>query len=385
MRWFYFLRSVPICLLVAVAACDCPISPSVRQQPEATAVSSLGTHNCALTPNGGVICWGTNFNGELGTGTMGDASNPNIVGGLPKISAVTTGDDHSCALDDTGQAWCWGSNHHGQLGLGYSDAPGGWAVAVPTRVTGDLHLVSLTAGAEHTCGLDPSGTAYCWGHNGYGQTGYPSPVVGGSPVVVPGNLQFTTITAASYYNCGLDTGGRVYCWGNYYGPAGFVGFHNTPTLVSDTTRFRSIDGGAYQACGVTYDNDAYCWGSDRWGSLGVSADTVQQSATPKRVMGGYKFSSVSAGDFFSCGIRLDGRAMCWGFGHSGELGNGTSFDAVSPVPVQVSGDLTFVSISAGGSHACAITTDGQVYCWGRLFSGAGDEEHPAPTRVRMQP
>jgi alpha-tubulin suppressor-like RCC1 family protein len=55
----------------------------------------------------------------------------------------------------------------------------------------------------------------------------------------------------------------------------------------------------------------------------------------------------------------------------------------------VSGGLTFISVSAGGGHSCAITPTGVVYCWGmngggQLGSGSTNESN-VPLRVAGQP
>lgn len=62
------------------------------------------------------------------------------------------------------------------------------------------------------------------------------------------------------------------------------------------------------------------------------------------------FWSVEAGGNLSCGITLDGVAMCWGDG--GEHG-------VDEPPTD-----TLTRISVGSDHACGIEPDGSVECWG---------------------
>ena len=40
--------------------------------------------------------------------------------GLRGITQVATGDTHTCALNSSGNAYCWGSGNSGQLGNGES-------------------------------------------------------------------------------------------------------------------------------------------------------------------------------------------------------------------------------------------------------------------------
>ena len=104
------------------------------------------------------------------------------------------------------------------------------------------------------------------------------------------------------------------------------------------------------------------------GQLGNSSTT--NSTIPVQIVGGLTFRSMSVGslEYFSCGLTTAGAAYCWGYNDYGQLGNATFTN--STVPVAVTGNLTFTSLSAGeGGHACALTSGGAAYCWG--YNGAG--------------
>jgi hypothetical protein len=88
------------------------------------------------------------------------------VAGGHAFAAVTAGLRHSCALDNTGTAWCWGDNTYGELGDG-TQTPS----ATPVAVGGGLLFSYIKAGELSTCGVTGAGVAYCWGDNEYGQLG----------------------------------------------------------------------------------------------------------------------------------------------------------------------------------------------------------------------
>lgn len=84
---------------------------------------SVGTyHTCAALKNETVVCWGTNFDGQLGNGTRDTPPIPVGVGGLDSVEEVVVGLNHSCALLQDGKIRCWGRNDMGQLGDGTTEA-----------------------------------------------------------------------------------------------------------------------------------------------------------------------------------------------------------------------------------------------------------------------
>ena len=75
-----------------------------------------------------------------------------------------------------------------------------------------------------------------------------------------------------------------------------------------------------------------------------------------------RFTTLTAGLRFSCGLDGDGRAWCWGANRQGQLGVGDSLDRFLPTPVATT--TRFVQIVAGETHACGVDASGQLHCWG---------------------
>ncbi len=154
----------------------------------------------------------------------------------------------------------------------------------------------------------------------------------------------------------------------------------------------SISLGRDHACGITPQHVAYCWGNNADGELGNPSVTTPClgssdacSATPVRVAATVPFASISAGNAFTCALTTSGEAYCWGRNASGQLGIGSQASRNRPVKVAIEG-VTFLSISAGDTHACAVTRAGAAYCWGsntggKLGTGRTGGGHTAPVAV----
>ena len=149
--------------------------------------------------------------------------------------------------------------------------------------------------------------------------------------------------------------------------------------------FRNVSAAEDHTCGVTTDFLAYCWGEPMSGQLGIGSPVRQLVTTPTRVAGGLKFRVVAAGFVHSCGLTVpDERAYCWGNNSLGQLGDGTTTDRDTPVPV--AGGRRFRQVTTGGLHTCAVTPSYQGYCWGRddegeLGDGATRQNRSRPSLV----
>ena len=104
------------------------------------------------------------------------------------------------------------------------------------------------------------------------------------------------------------------------------------------------------------------------------------------------FQSVDSGHQHTCALTTDGNVKCWGMGELGQLGNGDNQTQLTPVDVHTSLEDNsplggIATISLGGFHTCALTTNGNVKCWGQGEDygelGGGDESDTSFTPVNV--
>ena len=172
-------------------------------------------------------------------------------------------------------------------------------------------------------------------------------------------------------------------------------------------------------CGTTKANEVWCWGNNAWSNLGNhdfsqrvkdegkystnagdnkdnayllnnwTADPVPvQIKNPNKITDNDPeyinlagITKVHTGNIFGCGISLEKEVWCWGDNSKGQLGLGKEAVTNAPSADQArydyaqrviagqqnskSGYLSnVVDLSIGQNQVCALTGDGDIYCWG---------------------
>jgi alpha-tubulin suppressor-like RCC1 family protein len=131
--------------------------------------------------------------------------------------------------------------------------------------------------------------------------------------------------------------------------------------------FRQTSEGFHFTCGVTTGDLAYCWGDNSAGQLGNGVRNDGGALVPTPVVGGLHFRHVSAGAGHACGVTTDSKVYCWGVNLHGQLGDSTHTTRVRPV--KVFGGRLYRQVRAGSQTTCALTTSNVAYCWGYNIFG----------------
>ena len=206
----------------------------------------------------------------------------------PTLSAGAT---HTCAIDASDAAHCWGENSRGQIDVPTaSDAAG-------TPITG-WRAVAASKGGCHSCGVTNEGDLLCWGCDDDGELGPPPEVVG---------RRWVAVAAGKGFTCAIDAVARaIWCWGRFLPKMPVGGAWDGPWAF--------VTAGEDFVCAVARDDGsssvrggvAQCKG---WSPFG-------QTEVPRTGETLWRF--LSAGFQHVCGVDALGAARCWGSDLFGE-------------------------------------------------------------------
>jgi alpha-tubulin suppressor-like RCC1 family protein len=342
---------------------------------------SAALHTMFLKTDGTVWTWGYNSNGQLGNGTTANSANPVQAGALSGVKYVAAGGFHSVVMKTDGTVWTWGYNSNGQLGNGiigtdsYTPAP----VSTLSGV-----MTDIAAGDEFTVVVKSDGTVWAWGDNSVGQLGNGTTVANSIiPVQVSTLTGVTTVIAGSQYAAALKSDGTVWTWGmNSVGQLGNGTTTNSsiPVQVGGVSGITAIAGGddfVVALKNFRSNSTAWAWGNNSSGQLGNG--TMNNSLSPVQVSALTNVAAIAAGTdhtnvtAIEAGtdhvviMKSDGTVWAWGNNSNGQLGNGTTVN--SSTPIQTSGMTGAAAIIAGLKYTLTLKNDGTIWAWG--YNNAG--------------
>lgn len=240
--------------------------------------------------------------------------------------------------------------------------------AISPRAPGSRTVRSLTVGGYHGCAVRADMTVWCWGYNGSGQIGAgPGPTA----VKVPGLDGVVSVSAGDEHTCALKADGTVWCWGRAdkgalgYGIAGATDLEkSTPVKVTGLSGARAISSGDQFTCAILDTGRVRCWGQNLFHQLGLPGSNGPSWEPAAEIPAANGTIALAAGRDFACALSSQGQVLCWGRNDKNQIG--TALVTADPTWVgDGAGTLSGYSmLAAGTDHACAGHVNGTIKCWG---------------------
>jgi alpha-tubulin suppressor-like RCC1 family protein len=236
-----------------------------------------------------------------------------------------------------------------------------WKKAILVATLAALVLLVLAASSAAVGG---AGSTYSWGDNFYFQLGdgaeqytiNPTP-----PTGLPG-----AVSKIAVYGGGTLalTGGTWHGWG--YGLNaelcnGASNSEDTPVATSYPGTATKLSGGGFHVLALTPGGAVQGCGDNGVGQLGDGTTTNQSSPVPVSGLSS-GVVAIGTGEAHSLAAMSDGSVRSWGYNYSGQLGDGTTANRSAPVAVSGLTDVT--AVTGGYMHSLALKSDGTVMGWG---------------------
>lgn len=376
-------------VVVLLAGCTSPGSeagesgePAPTMLLEATQISSSQSSRCAETLDGSLACWGSNYVGQLGDGTLEFRLYPVAIE-LDGVAEIELEGNQSCARTDAGRLYCWGDGAYGQLGDGV--ALDQHKSMTPTEVPGLVDVVDVSVSGSSTCAVLGDGSVWCWGSSEFDDLGVPSETCGPywipgkgilyeeyvpcvpNPTQVPGIVDAVEVSTSFTHRCARHQDGSVSCWGSFneFGTLG-----DGTTMQPETVEPRPVLGlvdvvqlkvGDYASCALVEGGTVWCWGNNAGGMLGVGEDTPFASE-PLQVPDLTDVTRISVTDMAACAMTEAGDVSCWG--DVGDTFPPQRFSDSIPTPIALPFGVAAVDVDSSGPTTCIVDVDNHVRCLG---------------------
>ena len=335
------------------------------------------------------------LSGKCDSSLSGDVE-VSVIGAVDITDSATCNNDNTFTVDLDGSSLT-------EPTITFQATYGGKTVSSSSIVNGLLpvRFQSISSKSNQNCTLTTYGNVKCWG--GVDINGDEEAFLGNgeesnssTPVYVHTSFEdanplsdIAAISSGGFHTCALTTNRNVKCWGyGFYGVLGNgeennsstpMDVHTSPSDANPLSDIAAISSGGFHTCALTTNRNVKCWGYGGSGGLGnggtsnsstpVDVHTSVSDETPLR-----DITTISAGAHHTCALTTGGNVKCWGYGPHGRLGNGGTNNSSTPVDVHTSFEDAnplsgIAAISAGGDHTCALTTNSNVKCWGAGADG----------------
>lgn len=274
---------------------------------------------------------------------------------IVRVTKVSCGRAHSVAIADNGIVYTLGNNAYGQCGRQIIEDENYFGSQVVTMldesIFGGEEVRDVVCGQDHTIFITKSGKLYSCGWSADGQTGLGHYNNHPKPSLIEGDIKNENIVKVSCVgDCvlALNEKGEVFGWGNSE--------YNQILLDSE----------------------------DQQINVPINLKYLKNIG---------KIVDVAAGGSFSMALNEEGSVFVWGYGMLG-LGPKVDYSKVpTEIPSTIFGrnafnpNLRVISINCGLYHMAAVTSENDLFMWGRNKFGClgigHENDQPFPFKANV--
>jgi alpha-tubulin suppressor-like RCC1 family protein/putative flippase GtrA len=325
-----------------------------------------------------------------------------IFRGGAAISNIVPGEAFSIALRGDREIVVMGRNQFGQLGNGTTTN-----ASVPTALAQGLDfrsgetIESIHAGQSHSAILTSRGRVFVFGRNDQSQLGVENVTTQTTPLditasfALTGNEKVVQLIVGRNHMFALTNRNRLFAWGrNIYGQLGNDSITNLLVPADITAQFPLAEDDAITLVATSERHSAvltklgrvFTFGYNGSGQLGDDSSTNR--LTPVEItdriylIAGERFIAVAAGMYTTTLLTSQGRVFAMG----NAIGDDSSVNRLVPTEITIRFGLqakeTIQSIQSGGAATFALSSQGRLFAWGVNSSGQlGD----GTTERRLKP
>jgi E3 ubiquitin-protein ligase HERC4 len=240
---------------------------------------------------------------------------------------------------------------------------------------------------------------YAFGKNSYNQLGFGHNEIVNEIQIVEELCDQQIIDFANGDYCiARNSSGKVYCWGlNRWGCLGIgskdLSYHEPKLNQYLNNEFViDISCGAVHSLVLTHCAEVYAWGGNRFGQLGNGRNDNQLKPIKVKGFNNERVVMISCGECHSMALTECGHVYSWGSNYYGQLGIGNIVKSNEPKFVEVIGEnkcnVFIEKISCGSEHSLLLSSDGNIYAFGRNKSGElgnqKEENESSPQRIKIE-
>ena len=283
--------------------------------------------------------------------------------------------------DDT--VCSFGLNKFGCLGLGHKEE-----VLEPTEIVElrSKKVITLVHGAKHVIALTFNGEIFSWGDNNYGQLGNMNTFESLRPTLVGKHIE--SVQCGANHTLALTKSGQVFAWGrNNYGQIG-IGNNTNQMIPTKVTELEpnyivSIACGSSHSLALSSNQEIFSWGNNSFGQLGIGNCTHQTMPTLVKMPNkGLSIRSIACGTNHTMVLTTNGEIYAFGRNDCGQLGcPAVPASEGTCIPVKVNCTNRFKTIASNfdSNLSTALSQCGYCFVWGECANEDAPMREPRET------